>query len=225
MPHENRVVTMTRHPKTFRTLNGYDLPMPAGWALLLPGDAALTRRVKQGGTSWKIEEKKGRRTMSRGILADANRIARIKVELETERATPAYQKKLAAGRARRVKQQVAYVEDFGAAVRSYLAFAPAHSAFETQLAAAVTAHATPVGSGTVARTQRIPIEQRAESAVIAWLRHQTTAYDHMHIARIKGKRREVRRKLAQESKRLLERYRKGDAVGEGCPLKKALGRV
>ncbi|MEZ6128720.1 MAG: DUF2293 domain-containing protein [Planctomycetaceae bacterium] len=49
------------------------------------------------------------------------------------------------------------------------------------MATAITAHATPVGSGTVARTQRIPVEQRAESAVIAWMRHQTTAYDHMKI--------------------------------------------
>ena len=32
----------------------------------------------------------------------------------------------------------------------------------------------------------IPIEQRAEAAVIAWLRHQTTAYDHMTIERVKG---------------------------------------
>jgi Fe-S cluster biosynthesis and repair protein YggX len=47
----------------------------------------------------------------------------------------------------------------------------------------VTAHATPVGSGTVARTERIPLEQRAESAVIAWMRHQTTAYDSMKIAK------------------------------------------
>ena len=29
---------------------------------------------------------------------------------------------------------------------------------------AVTDHATPVGSGTVARTKRIPVEQRAEAA-------------------------------------------------------------
>ena len=86
----------------------------------------------------------------------------------------------------------------------------------------MTDHATPVGSGTVARTKRIPVEQRAEAAVIAWLRHQTTGYDSMKIARIKGKRREVRRMLAQRSKELLGRYRRGESVGEDCPLKKAL---
>ena len=83
-------------------------------------------------------------------------------------------------------------------------------------------HATPVGSGTVARTKRISVEQRAEAAVIAWMRHQTTAYESMKIPRIKGKRREVRRMLAQRSKELLDRYRTGASVSDECPLYQAL---
>jgi hypothetical protein len=58
--------------------------------------------------------------------------------------------------------------------------------------------------------------------VISWLRHQTTGYDGMAIPKIKGKRREVRRMLAARSKELLERYRRGEAIPEDCPLKKAL---
>ncbi|MFO0926984.1 MAG: DUF2293 domain-containing protein [Gemmataceae bacterium] len=108
-------------------------------------------------------------------------------------------------------------------MRAYLAFAPEHAALADALAAAVTAHATPVGSGTVARTKRIPVERRAEAAVIAWMRHQTTAYDHMAIPRVKGKRREVRRMLAARSKALLEGYRQGRAVDPArCPLRAAL---
>lgn len=80
---------------------------------------------------------------------------------------------------------------------AYLHFAERWSGLEAKLAAAVTEHAVPVGSGTVARTQRIPLERRAEAAVIAWMRHRTTAYDHMRIARVKGERREVRRQLAR----------------------------
>jgi hypothetical protein len=91
-----------------------------------------------------------------------------------------------------------------------------------RLAHAVSDHATPVGSGTVARTKRIPVEERAEAAVIAWLRHKTTAYDSMAIPRIKGKRREIRRRLARRSQKLLDRYRRGEPVGEDCPLKKAM---
>ena len=66
------------------------------------------------------------------------------------------------------------------------------------------------------------VRNSAEAAVIAWLRHQTTAYDSLKIPGIKGKRREVRRMLAQRSQELLGRYRNGEAVGEGCPLKRAL---
>jgi hypothetical protein len=90
------------------------------------------------------------------------------------------------------------------------------------LARAVTDHATPVGSGTVARTKRITVAQRAEAAVIAWMRHQTTGYDGMTIPRLKGKRREVRRMLARRSHELLDAYRRGEPVPEGCPLQKAL---
>ena len=74
----------------------------------------------------------------------------------------------------------------------------------------------------MARTKRIPVERRAEAAVIAWMRHQTTGYDGMVIPRVKGKRREVRRTLARRSQELLARYRRGEAVEEGCPLWKAL---
>ncbi len=44
----------------------------------------------------------------------------------------------------------------------------------------------------------------------------------MKIARVKGKRREVRRQLARVSVALLEDYRRGRDIKEDCPLKKAL---
>src|SRR5262249_5485485 len=100
-----------------------------------------------------------------------------------------------------------------------------HSNLAQQLARAVTEHATPVGSGTVARTKRIPVEQRAEAAVIAWMRHQTTAYDSMRIPRVKGQRREVRRMLARHSKELVNRYRQGDVATATCPIPQALTEV
>jgi hypothetical protein len=74
----------------------------------------------------------------------------------------------------------------------------------------------------VAGTKRIPVEERAEAAVIAWMRHKTTSYDSMPIPRIKGKRREVRRMLSRRSQELLQRYRRGEPVGEDCPLKRRL---
>ena len=54
------------------------------------------------------------------------------------------------------------------------------------------------------------------------MRHQTTGYDSLEFPKLKGKRREVRRMLAQRSKELRTRYRRVDAIGGECPLKIAL---
>jgi len=194
---------------TVRVASGAVVAVPAGWILVPPGDPGLTRRVKATGDHWVVQEKVGRRTFSRGVWADRATVERIRTELESERSTDAYAKRQASAAKRRDAAQAEYVEDFAAAVRAFLGFHERHATLAEQLAAAVTSHATPVGSGTVARTERIPIERRAEAAVIAWMRHQTTAYDSMSIPRVKGKRREVRRMLAARSKELLARYRSG----------------
>jgi hypothetical protein len=106
----------------------------------------------------------------------------------------------------------------------FLNFHPRYEKEARRLGKIITTHATPVGSGTVARTQRIPINKRAEAAVIAWMRHKTTAYDSMKIPRVKGKRREARRVLAKKSIEVLETYRHGQDQKEDCPLKQALAK-
>jgi hypothetical protein len=190
--------------------------------LLPPGDAALTRRVKAAGDHWVVQEKKGRKVLSRGVWAPAATIDRIRAELEAERSTDGYARRKEADARRRDKAQAEYAEDFFGEVVAFLAFHPNHAELAGRLARAVTDHATPVGSGTVARTKRIPVGRRAEAAVIAWMRHQATGYDGMAIPRAKGRRREVRRLLARRSQELLARYRRGGPVPEGCPLRKAL---
>jgi hypothetical protein len=169
-----------------------------------------------------VQEKKGRKVFSRGVWAPTATIDRIRAELKAERSTEGYAKRREADARRRHQAQAEYVEDFFGAVLSFLSFHPAHADLAGQVARAVTDHATPVGSGTVARTKRIPVEKRAEAAVIAWMRHQTTGYDGMVIPRIKGKRREVRRMLARRSNELLDGYRRGMPASQGCPLQKAL---
>ena len=198
--------------RVVRAADGRLLEVPAAWVLVPPGDPGLTRRVKASGPTWKVQEKRGRKLFSRGVWADRARVAKITAELAAERATPEYAKKQAGAAVRRERVQTEYVASFESAVEQFLDFATPHAPLGRRLAKVVAAHATPVGSGTVARTERIPIEQRAEMAVIAWMRHQTTAYDNLKIPRVKGKRREVRRMLAAESRRLLERYRRGDEV-------------
>jgi hypothetical protein len=223
MPHETRIVAPGPRERTVRSADGRVLDVPLDWSLLPPGDAALTRRVKAAGPTWTVQEKRGRKLFSRGVWAPAQRIAAIERELAAERAAPGYAKRREADATRRQRKQETYVAEFRSAVVEFLAFAPGHARVAEALARAVADHATPVGSGTVARTERIPIERRAEAAVIAWLRHQTTAYDGMKIPRVKGKRREVRRQLAEQSRRLLEGYRSGRATSAAdCPIQAAL---
>ncbi|MBL8816494.1 MAG: DUF2293 domain-containing protein [Planctomyces sp.] len=192
--------------------------VPRGWILVPPGDAALTRRIKQAGDFWIVQERKGRKVFSRGVWAPEETVTSIQRELEVERATEGFAKRREADAKRREKVQGQYVGDFHAAVVEFLKFHPRHADLAEKFAAAVVTHATPVGSGTVARTKRIPIEKRASAAVIAWMRHQTTAYDTMKIARVKGERREVRRQLAERSRAILDAYRRGQPVDPECPL-------
>lgn len=223
MAFQSQVVSPGPRPDTVRTSNGQVLIPPPDWSLLLPGDPGLTRRVKAAGPSWTVQEKRGRKIFSQGVWAPKVNIAAAMQSLAAERATETYAKKQASNARRREKNQAEYVISFRDSILAFLAFSPQYQSLAERMADAVAAHATPVGSGTVARTQRIPIEQRAEAAVIAWMRHQTTMYDEMEIARIKGERREVRRMLAQQSRQVLQQYRTGAMIApDVCVLTLAL---
>jgi hypothetical protein len=226
MPVDTREVRPSSKSRHVVDSAGQVLRVPDHWELLPPGDAALSRRIKADGPSWTVIEIKGRKRFSRGIWAPAERIEALRSELAIERQDPSYARRLEAGRKRRDKEQAEYAEDFGKAVLLFLNFHPRYASTAAVLAKLIADHAVPVGSGTVARTERIPIEQRAEAATVAWMRHQTTGYDNMSIARIKGERREVRRMLADRSRKLLDRYRRGDAINpQQCPLGNALERL
>ena len=212
-------------PRTVREANGSIRNVPSDWALLKPGDATLTRRVKKAGDAWCVQQRKGRRVFSQGLWAPKTTIDRLKRQLDQERSTEQYQKRRQSDERRRVKKQTEYVEDFTLAVRDFLRFHIRHRSLGERLARKVAKHATPVGSGTVARTQKIPIERRAEAAVIAWMRHQTTAYDSMVIPRVRGKRREVRRMLAERSRQILDQYRNGSAPSPACPFYRSLSKA
>ena len=215
MLFESREVRPCNQPRHVLNEHGVIEAVPTHWGLLPPGDAALSRRIKQDGPSLTVIEMRGRKRFSKGIWAPSDRIEVLRQELLAERRDPSYQKRLEAGRKRRACDQEAYAEDFAEAVLRFLSFHPSYREEAELLARRVAAHSVPVGSGTVARTERIPIEQRAAAATIAWMRHQTTGYDDMRIARIKGKRREVRRMLAQRSVALLSVYREGRPVDTG----------
>ena len=223
MPDQTRIVSPGNSERSVRATDGKILFAPKDWELVLPGDAGLTRRIKAAGPTWTVQEIVRRKKFSRGVWASTAIVAEVRARLAEERTTPEYSRRKEADARRRGEAQKQYVGTFEQAVKDYLAFHPRHGELADKLARAVTRHATPVGSGTVARTKRIPVEQRAEAAVIAWMRHATTAYDTMPIPRIKGKRREIRRMLAARSKALLDIYRSDRAVDlPACPLYRAL---
>ena len=195
--------------------DGKAVRVPDGWVFVPSGDPGVTRRIKAAAPCWVVVRKRKNRWESIGLWTDAAVAERVRADIAEERANPAYQRRLEAARQARIAKQDAYVVDF-------LAFAPCYEELAWDLADAVTDQAVPVGSGTVARTERIPLAQRAEAAVIAWMRHQTTGYDQMAIARVKGERRSVRRTLAQGSREILDRYRRGEPIAPDCPLAVAL---
>lgn len=211
----------TNRPRDFLH-NGKTVTIPETWEFVPSGDPGLTRRLKSTAECWTVVHKRKNRIEAIGLWCDAEIIRQVKSDLEAERSNPFYLRKLEQARLARIAKQDAYVVEFRQAVVDFLNFAPQFEELAWDLADAVTDLAVPVGSGTVARTERIPVAQRAEAAVIAWMRHQTTAYDHMYIARIKGERRAVRRELAERSRALLEVYRTGGTPPENCPLKAAL---
>jgi hypothetical protein len=209
----------TADPRVFRAPDGSLESPPEGWSCLPPGDAGLTRRVKAAGPSWVVIEKRGRKSFSKGLWAPATNIEAARAALAAERSTETYARRRAAEVGRRERTQAAYVGEFASEILGFLRFAPRWQPLGRALAERVTAHATPVGSGTVARTQRISVDRRAEAAVVAWMRHQTTAYDRMTIARVKGRRREVRRELAEISRAVLDLHRREDShAPPACPL-------
>lgn len=221
MDEQSRIVTLAANGRLLDE-NGHPVTPPEGWAFLPAGDAGVTRKVSSAGVFWRVQVKMGRRIISKGLWAPKDTIELAVLQMQSTRQTELYQKKVEAAKRRREKIQTEYVDDFCNQVERFLNFHPIYKDMGAKMAKLVSLHATPVGSGTVARTATISIEERASRAVIAWMRHQTTAYDQMPIARVKGERRRVRRMLAQRSVELLESYRKGEPIKIDCPLHAAL---
>src|SRR5438270_5141590 len=113
----NRIVSPAHDPRRVRAEDGTLLTPPPDWALLPPGDAGLTRRVKSAGPSWTVVEKRGRKKFSRGVWAPAANIEAARQALEAERADPAHARRRAADVRRREAAQSAYVGEFAAGVR------------------------------------------------------------------------------------------------------------
>lgn len=223
MAYDHQIVRPGRVEGRFVSESGEERIPPLDWGFLPAGDAAITRSVKAKGLVWVVQVPKGRHLISKGIWARQADILASRKQIQDKRSTPEYARQRVRDLSLREAKQLAYEAAFFAQVIRFLDFHPRYQQQARVLGEKITAHATPVNSGTVARTRLIPIENRARAAVIAWMRHRTTAYESMPIPRIKGKRREIRRALAIKSVEILAAYRQGGEIAPTCPLKKALG--
>ena len=225
MPTETRSFLITKSDDRLKDKMGQVFSVPTGWENLPAGDASVTRKVKSLGPTWTVQEKKGRKAFSHGVWAPKEQIEEAIALVEAQRADPKHQKKLAQVKVRREEKETVFGEDFQQAIIQFLNFNQKYNFLVEQLSTLVKEHAVPVGSGTVARSSSVTLEDKAALAVMAWMRHQTSAYDSTSVARVKGARRELRRLIARQSERILAKYRNGNGVDfEVCPLYKALHR-
>ncbi|NRB40618.1 MAG: DUF2293 domain-containing protein [Pseudomonadales bacterium] len=225
MPTETRTFLITKSDRSLKDKTGKVFTVPADWENLPAGDASITRKLKSLGATWTVQEKKGRKSFSHGVWAAKENINEAKALVKAQRADPKHQKKLAQAKVRREEKEEVFGEDFQQAIISFLNFDKKYQTLVGQLAVLVKEHAVPVGSGTVARSSSVTLEDKAAMAVMAWMRHQTSSYDSTSVPRIKGARRELRRQIARQSERILAKYRSGDDVDIlVCPLYKALNK-
>ena len=119
---ESLTLAPTADPRVFVAPDGRRMSPPATWDCLPPGDAGLTRRVKQAGPSWGVIEKRGRKAFSKGLWAPRENIEAARAALAAERATDRYASKRRADVARRERNHAAYAVTFEQEVSDFLAF-------------------------------------------------------------------------------------------------------
>ena len=226
MSTETRTFLVTKSDNRLKDKTGKVFLIPIGWENLPAGDASVTRKMKSLGPSWTVQEKKGRKIFSHGVWAAKENIDKAKALVEAQRADPKHRKKLAQAKVRRETKETVFAESFQQEITKFLNFNKRYHPLVKQLSVLVKEHAVPVGSGTVARSSSVTLDDKAALAVMAWMRHQTSAYDSTSVPRIKGARRELRRQIARQSERILDRYRSGEDIDfKVCPLYKAVNRL
>lgn len=156
-----------------------DVEIPDDWEYLPTGDAFLTRTVKAAGVywlSWAPRSRNRRHRRLQGLWAPATA---IRAAEERAKQTAA---KRAATRAQsersRARREQRYQDELQEAILGFLDFSPAHAELAEQIAEDTAAHAAVVGSGRVGRTQLLSLEQKAELAARAHIRHRYTSYHH-----------------------------------------------
>lgn len=200
-----------------------DLKAPQGWEFLPRGDAFITRQVKRLGLYWVVVRKRKDYTEPLGLLAPATSIEAARA-LASETASRREVTR-AVSRERREKQEQIYRQQFAEAVIRFLEFAPRYRALARKIAEGVAEHATEVGSDRVGRTAKLSLEEKAELAARAYIRHHHTKYEErlLRVGLFEPSHddpiyRDLRQEAHEEVNEFLERHRRpGRRSSRGSP--------
>ena len=155
-----------------------EIEIPEDWEFLAPGDAFVTRRVKAAGVFWVAWRPRGRNRRHRRRLGLwAPRDAIDAAEAEATATADQRSKRREQSARSRDKQESTYRVEFAEAIRRFLAFAPEHADLVEGIATEAANRAGVVGSGRVGRTKLLSLDERAELAARALIRHSHTSYD------------------------------------------------
>lgn len=154
-----------------------ELAVPDGWEFLASGDAFVTRRVKAAGVYWSAWKPKNRRGGHRrrlGLLAPAATIDAARnaaIESADQRAAARV-----AGARHQKRVEADYQVELRNTVLRWLDFSAEHHDLAARIADGADVRATVVGSGRVGRTKTLSVDERAELAARAYIRHHHTDY-------------------------------------------------
>ena len=152
-----------------------EVSIPKNWELLKTGDAGLTRAVRKVGPYWEVVEKRRKLTTVVGTFAPTDIIEQVKAD-RAARAEDLEAKRIASAKSRKRKELLKSGK-LRAEIIKYLEFRSEFEQEAQEIAESVVSWTTPVGSGTVGRSQSLSPAEIAERAVRAHLRHEMTNYD------------------------------------------------
>ncbi|QZT38099.1 DUF2293 domain-containing protein [Halosquirtibacter xylanolyticus] len=204
---------------------GQEVSVPPQWVFLPAGDAGVTRAITKHKNYIRVKVLRGRRAISKGIWAPEALILEAKQRMEAMRSSESYQKQNLQRGIRRDQKQEVFKGALESAIKDKLSFHLCYKELEFKLAKAIADHSAPIGSGTVARSSRLTMEQKAERAINGWVRHHLTPYDQLKIARVKGARSMARKIMIEKGNEVLDIYRIGQERPSPCPIQKSLESI
>ncbi len=151
-----------------------EVELPEGWIFLPSGDAFITRQAKKG-PHWVLLKRRKGYTATLGVFCPQDRVQQAEARAAQTKGAREAQREV--GKRSRARTEARYRSELEQAILAFLAFAPKHESLAREIARGAVAQATPVGSGRVGRTRKLTLEERAELAVRAYVRHRRTNYE------------------------------------------------